>query len=88
MTTLLDRHHMLANCCRQADKAAQRAKRFAAANAGGAPAKSPAGNGAASTADDLQAKLKVGTVVAHGLRGDAVLMLVACLNIQKLYAWA
>ena len=55
----LDMDHMLACCHRQEDKAAQRAKRFAAAGAGGTPAKTPAGNGAASTADDLQAKLKV-----------------------------
>jgi hypothetical protein len=58
-------NNTLACCHLQEDKAAQRAKRFAAASAGGAPAKSPAGNGAASTADDLQAKLKVMMCTVH-----------------------
>jgi hypothetical protein len=58
-------NNTLACCHLQEDKAAQRAKRFAAAGAGGAPAKTPAGNGAASTADDLQAKLKVMMCTVH-----------------------
>lgn len=47
----------------QAEKAEQRKKRFAAANAEMAPAAAAAGAGGASaTADDLEAKRKVGNM--------------------------